>query len=318
MTGRIRGKWPALSGATLHPTLTTLHLWTQVVGKIRLKRTPWTNHSWHVPLYVSARGLTSGLVHHDSAGFELEFDLVSGQLALKDTLGGRGEVPLKSQSVAAFYDAVMELLRAHDLPVEIAGMPCEIKDATAFREDHAQRSFDLEAARAYWLALVQIHRVMQVFRSRFVGKCSPIHLFWGSFDLAVTRFSGRAAPRHPGGMVHTPDAVAREAYSQEVSSAGFWPGDGVDLGPTFYSYAYPSPPGFGERSVQPAAAFFSPSTGEFLLSYAEVASASDPDAALLAFLQSTYEATADLAHWDRDRLEGPSGPLGVPPEKFSG
>jgi hypothetical protein len=205
----------------------------------------------------------------------------------------------------------MAALTELGLAVDIRRMPCEIPDAIAFNEDHAPRAYDPDAARAYWRAMLQVQRVFLLFRSRFVGKCSPIHLFWGSFDLAVTRFSGRDAPRHPGGMPHVPNAVAREAYSREVSSAGFWAG--IDH-PAFYSYAYPAPDGFGIAKVEPEAAMFDTQLGEFLLPYDAVRSSADPDAALLAFLQSTYEAAANLAHWERSRLERAQGKLGQCPE----
>ena len=307
-------EWPDLSGLELRPTVETLHLWSQVVGKIRLMMTPWINHGWHVPLYVSANGLTTGLIPAGRSGFSLEFDLVGDGLAIRDTNGKYGRVPLRRQSVADFYGATMGVLGAMGIEVRLDPMPCEIADAVRFHDDHVVRTYDGEAARAYWRALVQTHRVLQVFRSRFVGKCSPIHLFWGSFDLAVTRFSGRTAPRHPGGAVHMSDAVAREAYSQEVSSAGFWPGGGRVEAPSFYSYAYPAPAGFSDASVRPEAAGYDVVLGEFLLPYDAVSSSSDPDGDLLSFLQSTYEAAADLAHWDRRSLEGPTGPVGRPPE----
>ena len=306
--------WPDLSGFELRPTIETLHLWSQIVGKIRLMMTPWINHGWHVPLYVSASGLTTGLIPGGLNGFSLEFDLLGDELAIRDTDGKYGRVPLRRQSVADFYAATMGTLGALGIEVQLDPMPCEIADAVRFHDDHVERTYDGEVARAYWRALVQTQRVLHVFRSRFVGKCSPIHLFWGSFDLAVTRFSGRAAPRHPGGAVHMPDAVAREAYSQEVSSAGCWPGGGRVKSPSFYSYAYPVPAGFSDASIRPQAAGYDSELGEFLLPYDAVSSSSDPDGDLLSFLQSTYEAAADLAHWDRRSLEGPTGPLGRPPD----
>ena len=305
--------WPSLSGLELQPTTQALHLWSQVVGKVRLMMTPWTNHSWHVPLYVSARGLSTGLIPAGARAFEIEFDLIGDGLIVRDTDGREGRVPLVAQSVAEFHAATMRVLASLDIQVEINTTPCEIPDAVPFPADHRVRAYDGDTARAYWRALVQAQRVFQRFRSRFLGKCSPIHLFWGSFDLAVTRFSGRKAPRHPGGAPHMPDAVSREAYSQEVSSAGFWPGGGTVAGPSFYSYAYPAPPGFADAPIEPAAGRFDPALGEFLLPYDAVATAADPDALLLSFLQTTYEAAADLAAWDRANLEGPPGPLGHPP-----
>jgi hypothetical protein len=304
--------WPDLARLDLQPTTDALHLWSQVVGKVRLLLTPWINHSWHATFYLSARGFTTGLVHDAVRAFEMEFDLLEGVLRIDVADGQTRRVLLGAQSVATFYAATMHALGELELAVEIDPMPCEIPGAIAFTDDHALRPYDGDAARAYWRAMLQIHRVMQMFRSRFVGKCSPIHLFWGSFDLAVTRFSGRDAPPHPGGMPHLPNAVAREAYSQEVSSAGFWPGGGG--GPSFYSYAYPAPPGFTVAKVEPASARFDAQLGEFLLSYEAVQASADPDSDLLRFLQSTYEAAANLAHWERARLERPQGFYGRPPD----
>ncbi len=307
--------WPALASPDLQPTAEAMHLWSQVVGKTRLMLTPWINHSWHVTLYVSARGLTTGLIHAPGVSVEMTFDLIADALVICDSRGGERRVPLRPQSVADFYAAAMQALGEIGVSVDLRCMPCEIPGAIEFTDDHAPRAYEGEAARTWWRALVQVHRVFQLFRSRFVGKCSPIHLFWGSFDLAVTRFSGRGAPLHAGSAPHLPGAVMREAYSQEVSSAGFWPGgDGVP--PSFYSYAYPAPDGFGEARVAPAAAFFDKGLGEFLLPYEAVRTAPDPDAALLDFLQTSYEAAADLAKWDRTRLEVPTGPYGHPPEGF--
>ena len=306
-------QWPDLSMLDLEPTLGALHLWSQVVGKVRLAMTPWENHGWQVPLYVSAHGLATGLVPAGERAFAIEFDLVGDGLTISVTDGQERRLALQAQSVAAVHAAIMEALGQLGLRVRINSMPSEIVDAVRFDDDTAVRAYDGTVARAYWRALVQVQRVFQLFRTRFVGKCSPIHLFWGSFDLAVTRFSGRPAPRHPGGAPHMPDAVAREAYSQEVSSAGFWRGGGAVAEPSFYSYAYPAPSGFAAARVEPAAARFDPQLGEFLLPYEAVRSSEDPDAALLSFLQSTYEAAADLAHWSRETLEGPTGPLGRPP-----
>ncbi len=305
--------WPDLSTVDLQPTIGTLHLWSQIVGKVRLRMTPWENHGWHVPLYVSARGLTTGFIPAGRKALSIDFDLLSDQLLLRDTEGGVGHVGLHGQSVAAFFEATMSSLRALGLEVRIDRMPNEIAGAVPFHTDHGMRGYDGTVARTYWRALVQVQRVLQLFRTRFLGKCSPIHLFWGSFDLAVTRFSGRRAPPHPGGMPHLADAVAREAYSHEVSSAGFWPGGGPVGEPSFYSYAYPSPAGFAQAAVGPAAAYFDAALGEFLLPYRAVRESHDPDAALLDFLQSTYEAEANLAHWDREALELPTGLLGHPP-----
>lgn len=306
--------WPDLAGLQLEPTLGTLHLWSQVVGKIRMMLTPWENHSWHVTLYVTARGLGTGLIPGGRIPFSMEFDLDAGVLILRATDGAEARVPLGPGSLARFHEAVMAALERIGISVVIDPVPCEIPDALAFQEDREERAYDPVAARVYWRALVQVHRVFQLFRTRFAGKCSPIHLFWGAFDLAVTRFSGRTAPAHPGGAPHMPDSVAREAYCQEVSSAGFWPGDGSTGGPCFYSYAYPPPAGFADAPLAPKTARFDPTLGEYLLSYADMIAAENPDAALLAFLQSTYEAAANLGGWDRAGLERPDGALGHPPQ----
>jgi hypothetical protein len=306
--------WPDLSAYDLKPTTDALHLWSQIAGKIRLMMTPWMNHSWHVPLYISARGFTTGLIPAGKRAFEIEFNLLGDTLTIQDTEGRQRHVALRPRSVASFYADTMQAMSELGLEVHLEVMPCEIPDAVPFPQDHLQRAYDPAAARAYWRALVQTERVLQLFRSCFLGKCSPIHLFWGSFDLAVTRFSGRAAPRHPGGAPHLPDSVAREAYSQEVSSAGFWPGGGPVTTPSFYSYAYPVPAGFADAHVEPAQARFDAGMGEFLLPYDAVRLSADPDAALLSFLKTTYEAAANLGQWERERLEGPVGALGRPPE----
>src|SRR3569832_186728 len=292
--------WPDLAALDLRPTTDALHLWSQVVGKVRLMLTPWINHSWQATFYLSGRGFTTGSIYKDRRAFEIEFDLLSDLLRIDTEAGETRCVKLEAQSVAAFCEATMAALTERGLAVDIHQMPCEIPDAVAFNEDHAQRAYDPVAARAYWRAMLQVQRVFLLFRSRFIGKCSPIHLFWGSFALAVTRFSGRDAPPHPGGMPHVPNAVAREAYSREVSSAGFWPG--IDR-PAFYSYAYPAPVCFNVAKVEPEATTFDTRLGEFLLPYEAVRSSADPDTALLAFLQSTYEAAADLAHWERSSME---------------
>jgi hypothetical protein len=299
-------RWPALPLERLGPTAETLQLWTQVVGKVRLERTPWLNHSWHVTFRVSARGLRTPLIPCDGGGFELEFDFISHQLAIRATSGEERRIPLAPGDLASFHAAVMDALTALGAATPINPQPSEIPGSVPFTEDHARRAYDPEMAGALWRVLVRIEAVFERFRTRFLGKCSPVHLFWGAFDLAVTRFSGRRAPLHPGGYPHLPDAVTREAYSHEVSSAGFWPGGG-GVEPSFYSYAYPVPEGFASAPVRPAAARFSPELGEFLLSYEAVRTAADPEAVLLDFLQSTYEAAADLARWDRAALECEEG-----------
>jgi len=295
--------WPVLPYGELSDTVATLHLWTQIVGKIRLSQTPWTNHSWHVPLYVTARGLTTTPIPHGGRSFEINFDFISHQLVIQTTAGAQRFVALEPRSVADFYGAVLEALDALGLDISIHATPSEIPNAIPFDVDTEHHHYAREYATRFWRALVQIDRVFKEFRARFIGKCSPVHFFWGSFDLAVSRFSGREAPPHPGGVPNFPDWVAREAYSHEVSSAGFWPGGGgVDYA-AFYAYTYPAPAGFSKAVVQPAGASWSEQLGEFLLPYHDVQTASSPDDVLLAFLQSTYEAAAELASWDREALE---------------
>jgi hypothetical protein len=305
-------QWPALSYETLRPTVETLHLWTQVVGKVRLSQTPWLNHGWHVTLRVSARGLITPLIPHGEVALSLEFDFVAHELVIRVTDGGERRIALVAGSVAGFYRRTLDALAALGVPVAIDPTPNEMADPTPFAIDTTERAYDPAQARDLWRALVQIDRVFNRFRTRFIGKCSPVHLFWGSFDLAVTRFSGRGAPPHPGGIPHLPDAVTREAYSHEVSSAGFWPGGGGVDEPCFYAYAYPTPAGFADAAVVPAAARFEPALGEFVLPYEAVRTAADPDEALLAFLQTTYAAAADLARWDRAALECEEGQPGRP------
>jgi hypothetical protein len=301
--------WPKLSFASLQPTAETLQLWAQVVGKVRLAATPWLNHSWHATLYVSSRGLTTSLIPYGAVGVEIEFDFIASQLVVRVTDGGERRIALEAGSVADFYTAVLDALEALGVQVRIDTTPNEIADPTPFPQDTRVRPYDPAVARDYWAALVQVDRVFHQFRTRFLGKCSPVHLFWGSFDLAVTRFSGRAAPPHPGGIPNLPDAVTREAYSHEVSSAGFWPGGGGVDEPCFYAYAYPAPDGFASAPVSPAAARFDARLGEFLLPYEAIRTASDPDGDLLAFLQTTYDAAADLAGWDRAALDCEEGRL---------
>jgi Family of unknown function (DUF5996) len=295
--------WPPLGFDAWRDTCATLHLWTQIVGKVRLVQTPWTNHSWHVPLYVTARGLTTSAIPHGARSFSIDFDFVDHALRVETSDGGAKTMPLRPRSVADFYGDVMATLADLGVPVRIRTMPNEIPDAVPFDQDHAHAAYDAQAATRFWRALVQVDRVFKVFRAWFVGKCSPVHFFWGSFDLAVTRFSGREAPPHPGGVPNMPDWVAREAYSHEVSSAGFWPGNATFPEPIFYSYAYPEPKGFRDARVDPTAARFDATLGEFLLPYEAVRASADPDAILLAFLQSTYEAAARTAGWDRAALE---------------
>ena len=304
--------WPALDYPAWRETALTLQLWTQIVGKVRVAATPWLNHSWHVALYVTAAGLGTSAIHVGGEVLEIEFALVAGVLVIRTGRGGRRELPLQPQPVSSFYRQVIAALADLGVPVAIDPTPNEMADAIPFPDDDVHTVYDPEAARRFWRALVQVDRVFKLFRTGFVGKCSPVHFFWGSFDLAVTRFSGRRAPLHPGGVPHLPDAVAREAYSHEVSSAGFWPGSEAFPHAAFYSYAYPEPPGFRDWPVRPGAASFDPQLGEFILPYDAVRTAAAPDEALLAFLQSTYDAAADAGGWERVALECPLGSPGKP------
>ena len=295
--------WPPLPLDAWRDTAETLHLWSQVVGKVRLALAPWVNHSWHVTFAVSARGLTSGAIPHGTRTFDMELDLVDHRLLIRTGEGEDGVVPLRPRTVADFHRAVLDELERLGLPVEIHGAPNELPEAIPFAEDHVHASYDPEAGHRFWRALVQSDRVLRRFRSGFLGKCSPVHFFWGSFDLAVTRFSGRPAPEHPGGIPHLPDEIVREAYSHEVSSAGFWPGGQPHPFPLFYSYAYPEPPGFADAPVRPDGAFYSRDLREFILPYDVVREAASPDDVLHEFLQSTYETAANLGGWDRPALE---------------
>ena len=309
-------RWPELPFIAWADTAATLHLWTQVVGKIRLARTPWLNHSWHVTLYVSARGLTTGPIPDGARSFQIDFDFIDHVLWIRTSEGRYRQMlllprPSHGTSVAEFHGEVMNALAELGIDVTINPMPCELTDAIPFDKDETHKSYDPEAVSRFFRVLVSVNDVLSRFRTGFIGKASPVHFFWGSFDLAVTRFSGRLAPRHPGGIPHLPNAVAQEAYSHEVSSAGFWPGSKgpVDF-PAFYSYAYPAPPGFAEAKVKPDKAFYSKILGEFILPYDAVRLADDPDAALMEFLQSTYDAAADLGKWDRAALECGVGEAG--------
>jgi hypothetical protein len=293
--------WPNLTPPPWDDTRDTLHLWTQIVGKVRLGLTPMINHWWQVPLYVSSRGLTTSLMHAGGRGVEIEFDFIDHVLDLRTTDGGRRRVALEPRSVASFYAATMAALDELGVTVRLFARPSEVVDAIPFDQDELHRAYDADAARRFWLLLVQAHRVMVQFRAGFIGKASPVHFFWGGADLATTRFSGRRAPKHPGGVPNCPDWVQEMAYSHEVSSCGYWP-SGSDEG-SFYAYAYPQPDGFPDWHVEPAAAYYDDKLGEFLLPYAAVRTAPDPDAALLSFFQTTYEAAAELAGWDRASLE---------------
>lgn len=295
--------WPPLPFQDWQPTAETLHMWTQIVGKIRLALTPWINHSWHVTFYLTARGLTTSPIPHGFHSFEIRFDFISHELRILKSDGALRILPLQTQSVATFYRATMEALRELSLPVRIDLTPNEVADPIPFDRDETHRAYDPAAANRFWRILLQSDRVLKKFRSRFCGKCSPVHFFWGSFDLAVTRFSGRPAPPHPGGIPHLPDTVTREAYAQEVSSVGFWPGSAASPTPLYYSYAYPEPAGFAEAKVQPAEAHYYAPLHEFVLPYDAVRTARIPDDALLAFAQSVYDACSTLGKWDRPALE---------------
>jgi hypothetical protein len=295
--------WPALPFAEWKDTAITLHMWTQIVGKIRLTLTPWTNHSWHVTLYVTSRGLTTSPIPHGVCTFEIQFDFIDHQLLVDKSDGARRKLELKPQSVAEFYRTLMRTLKDLDLPVTINTTPNEIENPIPLDRDEEHHFYDREYANRFWRVLVQSDRVFKEFRSRFCGKCSPVHFFWGSFDLAVTRFSGRPAPPHPGGVPHLPDAITREAYSQEVSSLGFWPGNAAMPTPIFYSYAYPEPPGFAGAKVQPREVYYESKLREYILPYDAVRTAEKPDEVLLDFAQSAYDSASKLGKWDRDALE---------------
>jgi hypothetical protein len=307
-----RAVWPELPYAAWKDTYATLHLWMQIVGKIRLAQTPWLNHSWHVVLYVSARGLTTSPIPYGQRMFELEFDFLKHVLSVSTDDGSYKEVGLFPRSVAEFYGAVMQALSEFDIDIHIHEMPNELQEAIRFSDDRIHASYDRDYAQRHWQILFQVNRVLAKFRTSFIGKCSPVHFFWGSFDLAVTRFSGRPAPLHPGGVPNLPDAVAQEAYSHEVSSAGFWPGSDALRYPAFYSYAYPEPPGFSSASIRPAQAFYSEELSEYILPYDGVRTAEDPDRVLMDFLTSAYEAAASTGKWDRPALETDIGVPGRP------
>ena len=290
--------WPRLSLDSWKDTYATVHMWTQMVGKVRLRLTPLVNHWWNVPLYVTARGLTTSRIPYGQRAFELWFDFIRHQLAIETTDGILKTLPLVPRSVAEFYGEFMGMLRSAGIEVKIWRMPVEIPNPIPFDQDHMHRSYDPAAVERFWRVLLSVDAVFSQFRSGFIGKCSPVHFFWGSFDLAVTRFSGRRAPERPGA-----DAMTREAYSHEVSSVGFWPGGGDVKDAAFYSYTVPEPQGFKKAPVRPDAAYYEKQLGEFLLMYEDVRNAGSPTASLLEFCQSTYEAGASLGNWDRHVLE---------------
>jgi hypothetical protein len=299
MSNILQGGWPELPTVAWRETYATLHLWTQVVGKIRLVRAPWLNHSWHIALYVTPRGLTTSPIPDGSRTFQIDFDFIDHALRVVTSDGAERQFALAGHSVASFYAATMAALAELSIHIWIDETPNELPEPIRFPEDTVHAVYDSDAVRRFLQILVNCDRVFKQFRTGFLGKASPVHFFWGSFDLAVTRFSGRRAPRHPGGVPHLSDAVACEAYSHEVSSAGFWPGNDASPQAAFYSYAYPSPPGFAQALVEPAGSFWSVEMGEWMLPYDVVRSAADPDATLLRFLGTTYRAAADLAGWDK-------------------
>jgi hypothetical protein len=295
--------WPSIPFNEWKETCATLHMWTQIVGKIRLAQSPWTNHSWHVTLYLTARGLTTSPIPHGFHAFEIRFDFVDHTLRILKSDGSGRDIELKTQSVAQFYERTMSILRELNLPVAINTTPNEIPNPIPFERDEVHRAYDREYANRFWRVLLQCDRVFKEFRSRFCGKCSPVHFFWGAPDLAVTRFSGRAAPKHPGGIPHLADQITREAYSQEVSSLGFWPGNDAMPQAIFYSYAYPEPKGFSEAKVKPDTASYNSQFKEFVLPYDAVRASGSPDKMLLDFAQSTYDAASTMGNWDRAALE---------------
>lgn len=295
--------WPELPAPTeWQKTLEAVHLWSQIIGKIRLEHMPWINHSWHVTLYISSRGLTTSLIPHPSGGFEIEFNFVDHKLELQQVNGKRISFELESMSVADFYHKTLDGLKQLNIVTSIYPMPSELPDPILpFPGNTDQASYDTEAVHRFWLALTHVHRVFTRFRSGFLGKVSPVHFFWGAFDLAVTRFSGRQAPKHPGGIPNCPDWVMEESYSHELSSAGFWPGTGLGEA-AFYSYAYPEPNGYRTADIKPRKAWYSEDLGEYLLTYKTVQKAPKPDEILLQFLESTYEAAATNGNWGKKSL----------------
>jgi hypothetical protein len=301
MTADLQAAWPGLAYDDWAPTAQTLHMWTQVVGKVRMALTPAVNHWWHVPLYVSARGLTTSPIPLKGRNFQIDFDFIDHRLDVVCSDGRTEAFDLKPMTTAEFYRRVMAALEALGIAVHIWTTPCEVETPIPFEDDRKNASYDRAAVERFWRALAQADRVFKLFRGRFIGKASPVHFFWGSFDLAVTRFSGRPAPPHPGSAV-LPASVSREAYSHEVSSCGFWPGaPGVEA--LFYAYADPEPAGFRRALARPRSARWDEALGEFVMPYDAVRAAHAPDHALLIFLQTSYEAAADLGHWPRAALE---------------
>jgi Family of unknown function (DUF5996) len=297
-TSSDRAPLPSLPFDSWKDTLATLHMWTQVVGKVRLKLCPLVNHFWNVTFYLTARGMTTSAMPYEGGTVEVRFDFIDHKLSIETSEGRIVAFQLKPQTVAEFYKEFMAALADLGVRLKIWTVPCEIPDPIPFEKDHIHAAYDADAVNKFWRITVWVDQIFKEFRAGFLGKVSPVHFFWGSFDLAVTRFSGRRAPERPGA-----DPITREAYSHEASSAGFWPGGGDIKGPAFYSYAAPEPPGFAERKIRPAAAFYHPQLKEFLLMYDDVRTAASPKTALMEFLQSTYDAAADTGNWDRKALE---------------
>ena len=295
--------WPALPLAEWQPTYETLHIWLQIVGKTRLALAPMQNHWWQVTLYVTPRGLTTSTIPFRDGAFAVDLDFIVHELAIRTSGGATRVVPLGSQSVCDFYRGYLAALRALGIEPKLMPRPVEITTAIPFEQDREHATYDPDAAHRCWRVLLHADRVLKRFAAGFIGKASPVHFFWGSFDLAYTRFSGRTAPRHPGGAPNCPDYVMVEAYSHECSSCGFWPGGGAVAKPAFYAYAYPEPAGYAQRAIAPAGAYYDTDLREFLMPYESVRGADDPDETLLKFLQSTYEAAADPGRWDRGALE---------------
>ena len=295
--------WPDLNFEDIQETLETLHQWIQIVGKIRLKTMPWQNHSWHVPLYISTNGFTTNPIPYEGRIFQIDFDFKLHKLVVECSNAGTAEMDLYPRTVADFYQELFEKLHGLGIAVKIHASPNEVDPAIPFTENTINKSYDKDAAQAIWKALLMANEVFNKFRSDFIGKASPVHLFWGAFDLAVTRFSGNDAPLHQGGMPNMPLDVMQEAYSKEVSSAGFWLGSKDFPFPAFYAYAYPSDMEFGKQKVQPKEAFWSNEMGEYFLKYEDVQKSADPEKVLLSFLQSTYEAAVNTSNWNRGQLE---------------
>ncbi len=303
MSTATKPQWPELIFENLKDTLATVHLWTQIAGKIRLRKTPWINHQWHVTLDISPLGFTTGSIPYKDGMFQIEFDFINDLLIITASSGKIEKMSLQPTSVASFYTELFERLDSMDIDAVIYASPNEIEPAIPFKEDEQHHSYDHEQMKMLWKAFVLVNNIFVKFRAGFIGKCSPVHLFWGAFDLAVTRFSGRTAPKYPGGIPNMPLDVMQEAYSHEVSSCGFWMGNEQFSQPVFYSYCYPVPADFGEQQVAPKEAFFNKEMGEFMLTYDAVRGSPDPEKMLLQFLQSTYEAAAKTGSWNREALE---------------